>query len=64
MVSEYAIGYLDVSTGRKVARGGLQEEEWLLRTSVVELLDMFGIVSANSDNLERPSLLCDVRENY
>ena len=57
MVSDDTAGYLDVSPGRKVARGGLQEEKWLLWTSVAKLLDMFGVVSADGDNLEQPALL-------
>lgn len=60
-MSEYTIWYLDVSPGRKVARGGLEEEEWFLWKGVVELLDMFGVVSADSNDLERLSLLCEIR---
>ena len=56
MVSDDAVGYLDVSSGREITRGRLQEEKWLLGTRVTELLDVFGIVSANSDDLEKRRL--------
>jgi len=57
MVGEDANGYLNVSSGRKITRGGLQEEEWFLWTSTVEFLDMFGVISADGDDLERPPVM-------
>ena len=61
VVSDDTTGYLYVSPGRKVARGRFQEEKRLLWTSVVKLLDMFGVVSADGDNLEEPSVIRDTR---
>ena len=57
MVSDYTVGNLKVSPGSKVACCGLEEEEWFLWTRVVELLDMFAVVSADGDNLEASSSL-------
>lgn len=56
-MSNYAIWNLKVSTRSKVAGCGLEEEKWFLWTHIVELLDVVGVVSADSDNLEDTSLL-------
>lgn len=42
---------LQASTGGYVAGGWLEKEEWLLRCFVAQLFDVFGVVSANSNNL-------------
>ena len=51
MMRNNSSGYLDLAPRGQVARGGLEEEERLLRDSVVQLFDVVRVVAAYGHDL-------------